>query len=179
MTLSFSENLDGKQTLFVQKIWNSILMDPGLIDQAKLFWQYRHAHYKKFSTHWNIAAEGLWPKLHTIRKDEKNRWRAGKIIHPIINNRSKKRFQFAPEMPVRKTQNIAILDLGIETRVEIDGEHFDSWFHDPNFNCSGNRITELAKNDGFPDAWSFLKYFNFDYEGKIIHWTGLEYKPFK
>src|SRR5699024_2081987 len=66
------------------------------------------------------------PKIHTIRHDEKDRWKPGMKIHPIINNRTKNRFQFAPVVECQSVQKIKIKRgrLGSTIRVEIDDKIF-------------------------------------------------------
>ena len=36
-------------------------------------------------------------------------------------------------------------------------------------------MLNLVQNDGFASISDFLKFFNKDYTGKIIHWTDLKY----
>ena len=56
------------------------------------------------------------PKKHTIRKDEKDRWKVGNDIHFVINNRTKNRFQFAPITKVKSIQIIKIKLLNLSTK---------------------------------------------------------------
>jgi len=100
------------------------------------------------------------PKVHTIRKDKKNRWKAGCNIHFVINNRTPNRFQFAPVLPVVATQHIVIQ----EKKVWVDARFLGE-----------SEIETLAKNDGFNSINDFFQWFNGDFEGKIIHWTNILY----
>ena len=90
------------------------------------------------------------------------------LIHYIINNRTKNRFQFAPVMPVLNIQKIGIEHqfLG-DPKVSIDNRLL---------NADEKEI--LAKNDGFNNADDLFAWFNRDYScrtTKIIHWTNLKY----
>ena len=38
-----------------------------------------------------------------------------------------------------------------------------------------DEIKILSLNDGFDSVQQFFKWFNKDFEGKIIHWTKLKY----
>lgn len=120
----------------------------------------------------------LHPKFHTIRPDPHNRWRPGTKIHFVINNRTKDRFQFAPVIEVKSVQEIEITRHGplaeipmtmkyhrVGMKVVIDGGLVDGY----------EMLEFLALNDGFNSVEDFLKYFNYDFSGKIIHWTDLKY----
>ncbi len=52
--------------------------------------------------------QDLKPKLHTIRRDSKDRWKAGNDIHFYINARTKNQYQFAPVLTVKSIQKIEI-----------------------------------------------------------------------
>lgn len=106
------------------------------------------------------------PKLHTIREDSSNRWRAGMDIHFVINNRTKNRFQFAPVVNCVSIQNIEIkyFKTFVYPEVIIDGKMM-----------SYLALGDVAINDGFDSVDDFFAYFNKDFKGKIIHWTDLRY----
>jgi hypothetical protein len=177
MNLSFSTQIDGKPTRFIEKIWLSFdlskLNGISWIDWDDYFQKY----VNKFNSIWEGCDES--PKIHTIREDKKNRWKVGSNIHFVINNRTKNRFQFAPVVPVVRIQFIKIsyipgsifpliliLDEGtLKNVLDPIENHFEYI----------TQISDLAQNDGF-DSWQeFLKYFNQDYFGKIIHWTDFKY----
>ncbi|MGJ1360269.1 hypothetical protein ACR79K_26545 [Sphingobacterium siyangense] len=110
------------------------------------------------------------PKLHTIRHDENGRWKPGMDIHFVINSRTKDRFQFAPVVKCSGVQQIEIVHRKSET-------HHVSWV---NIKVDGRLLsyTEaniLLQNDGFDSIGDFLKYFNKDFKGRLIHWTNLRY----
>ena len=160
MTLGFSTKLNGKETCFVDKILEG-LADKNMITPTK--YNYYHNLYvnKGYSFHY-----GLNGKIHTIRKDEKKRWKTGLKIHFVINNRTKNRLQFAPVLKVKKIQSIEIFNLfSDKSFVEIDGRRL-----------SNEEIEILVKNDGFfsiEDFWSFFDQTHF--YGSLIHWTDFKY----
>ena len=128
-----------------------------------------HSFYNRFPDYpileYNQIVEGR-AKLHTIREDGKNRWKAGMNIHFVVGNRTPKRFQFAPVVKCVSTQKIEIIPgyyLG-ETVVKVDGRKL-----------SFSEIQQLAWNDGFTNFVEFAIYFNDGFKGKIIHWTNLKY----
>lgn len=98
-------------------------------------------------------------------------------IHPVINNRTKNRFQFAPEIVCTGVQEIEIKEMimtdfytswktkdGRVWVIEIDG-----------IRLKRNHISQFAQNDGFESVEQFFAYFNKPVEGQIIHWTDLKY----
>lgn len=176
MTLSFSQKypermgeLAGQPNYFIQKIWNS---NPFLQLDSETLIDYYSKYECKFKHGWNQNL-GLHPKLHTIREDKADRWKSGRDIHFVINNRTKNRFQFAPIIQVTSIQKfeISYVDVFIDQKkftekytIKIDGRKLD-W----------KEIEVLAKNDGFDSTDDFIQFFNKDFKGKIIHWTDLKY----
>lgn len=109
------------------------------------------------------------PKHHTIRHDAKNRWKAGNLIHFVINNRTPQRFQFSPVVEVKSVQEIFIKyefpnNKDFKPNVFIDNQLLDI-----------KQVYELAINDGFDSVDDFFSWFKDDFTGKIIHWTNLKY----
>ena len=103
MTLAFRTHIDGKPTYFMDKIWHSFPKEIFTDDN----FGYDMKHFKIFGNMmWQLTENR--PKKHTIREDKKNRWKVGNNIHFVINNRTKKRFQFAPVIPVTCIQQINI-----------------------------------------------------------------------
>ena len=161
---TFPEELEiigGKPTHFVNQIAASLKIVTG---------DYLPAEY--CPPDFNVVEEmGNGIKHHTIRQDKKNSWKAGNDIHFIINNRTPKRFQFAPIVPCVSTQIIAIYH-------NIDKSDFqiaDPSVHVDNRNLKSLEIRRLAINDGFTSVVEFFAYFHKDFTGKIIHWTNLNY----
>lgn len=171
MTLAFRLEIEGKPTYFPEKILNSIKFIP-VDDNVRRF-----VHSEYF-----LAAELLIgpPKIHTIREDKKDRWKEGKLIHFVINNRTKNRLQFAPAMPVLSIQFLEI-KYTRDTNKTIAAVFIDHikigeaiWI-----NCSLKNssftVGLLAKNDGFDSINEFFEWFSEDFKGKIIHWTNYKY----
>jgi hypothetical protein len=113
----------------------------------------------------------LKPKKHTIRTDEKNRWKVGINIDFFIGVRTKNMFRFAPKLKVKSIQKIEITYNEVvcekycsEPAIFIDNKPLNIF-----------QIQDLAVNDGFADESEFCHWFNEDFTGKIIHWTDLKY----
>lgn len=175
MTLAFSKKINDKPTYFIEKIWEGFLRSDQFQDCDETYHRYMRAHKVLFGEHWDWIPEKeprmKSGKLHTIRKDEKDRWKAGNDIHFVINNRTPKRFQFAPVVKCKAIQYIEISydevlceKFSIEPVVFIDGQALEY-----------DQLVTLAINDGFENEMEFCKYFDKDFTGKIIHWTDLKY----
>lgn len=116
-------------------------------------------------------------KIHSIRIDEPDRWKVGNDIHFIINNRQPDRFQFAPIMKVKSTQNIKI------SRVPIrKSKEFRVYVHIGARQLNSIGIVNIAANDGFNLCGEFFNsvnhffhWFNEELDAKIIHWTDQTY----
>lgn len=166
-------------TNFVEKIWTGIPIpeEDWVLDYEKMY-------YSKFGN--PHAPEGIMPmpKIHTIRKDTKNRWHKGNNIHFYINSRQEDMFRFAPVIPCTETQRIEILHGWITplasvyesdkegkrrecVELLIDGETM----YLGGRNYAGFSMLDFAINDGFDSIEHFFSYFNEDFKGKIIHWT--------
>jgi hypothetical protein len=166
MILPFSTQINGKPTFFVTKIWNGI---------AHLYSDYSKSGipiFKYPKEYRDCLAQGYLsmyvqkPKIHTIREDEKNRWKPGVMIDFFINCRQKDMFKFAPKLPVTSTQSIIIKRWGTRPKIYIN---------DNPFPLTDEQVLELAQNDGFDNVKDFFEYFNKDFKGKIIHWTDFKY----
>jgi thymidylate kinase len=101
-------------------------------------------------------------KIHTIREDKHNRWKAGMKIHfwkGNPRNVTKNPYQFA-ESVVYKVSNIEIFPS--QNRIQIQDHYFDS-------RCA---LNDIARNDGFK-LWEEMKeFFPEDFKGKLIFWEG-------
>ena len=156
MTLSFSTKFPwGEPTHFVAKIWNSLNQHYGEAI-AEDFYEYGADLYD---------FEGHFPKHHTIRADNKNRWKPGCKIHPVIHNRTPNRFQFAPVLKCVSVQRIEIKRSVVTVFDESNNPK----------NLTVQQIHRLAQNDGFSNLADFWTWFDKDFGGKIIHWTDLKY----
>lgn len=106
-------------------------------------------------------------KIHTIRADKSNRWKAGQLIHFCTGLRTKAYRCFKKDT-CKSTQDIEIKwSSGIALRyvnpiIKIDGKLFIE--HDV-----------LANNDGFATRNHFYAWFKKDFTGKIIHFTDFRY----
>jgi len=102
-------------------------------------------------------------KIHTIRADVHNRWKAGRSIQFATGVRSKYYEQFKEGVCV-STQLIKIEYHGMLPVIEVDGRKIGI-----------HSIQKLSEGDGFEYAGDFFAWFNKDFSGKIIHWTKLRY----
>lgn len=184
MTLSFSTQFPwGERTNFVEKIIS------GLNDkQRALLVPDLDALIKREYTFDTYVYANGGSKIHTIRRDESNRWDRGTLIHPVINNRTKLRYQFAPAFPCTNTQKISIL-VGDSARQKIDltddddkvfTEIIDGYSEEYLVLVDGRRLTYkeamlLSFNYGFNSLSDFCRWFDKDFHGKIIHWTDYKY----
>lgn len=193
MTLGFStkwpksmRELAGQSNYFPEKILS------GMLEQ---FEEYENKSFSKVSEYiydygmyagYATADSTLYsidattPKLHTIREDPYNRWKAGMDIHMVINNRTKDRFQFAPVLKCVSVQEIEIKYLQeiqkyyTWTDVWSGGNRRICVYIDGNM-ADSDTIINLAINDGFPSIEAFFQYFNDDFKGKLVHWVDLKY----
>lgn len=172
MILSFKTKINGEPTYFPEKIWQGFPNQEDLLEE----WFTLGKVYEGYNFHPDAA--GMFPKIHTIRKDDKNRWNAGIMIDFFINARQKDMFRFAPKIPVVSVQIIQIKFMSIwnssglyaKPIVKIDGKLI--------YDMAGNGkeiLEKISKNDGFKSIDDFFSYFNNDFEGKIIHWTDFKY----
>ena len=164
MILSFKTQINGKPTYFPEKIWQGFPDSESYIEQ----WFTDGKIYEGYDFH--PDAFGMFPKLHTIRKDEKGRWKKDVMIDFFINARTKNMFRFAPKIPVVSIQNFRLFFFtDAPYCYNVPAVYIDEKF------ITGNDLLQLVQNDGFDDVKSFFEYFNEDFEGKILHWTDLRY----
>ncbi len=179
-TLGFStkwpKHMGGGDTHFVEKIWKG-LIDNKIADNDNLVMQRFMAmgnKHKLLPLANNYHVHKFTPKLHTIRRDEKNLWKPGRKIHPVVFNRTINRFQFAPVLECKAVQNIEIKyhNFSYYPHVKVDGSRYDVWEK-----AGIEFINQLALNDGFDSVEHFLKWFNEDTKPNtvLIHWTDLKY----
>lgn len=104
-------------------------------------------------------------KIHTIREDKGNRWKAGKLIHFVTGYKQFKTGKCVSVQVVEITYHECIdPGEGDLFEVKIDG-------HVQNL----AQIMRLCAFDGFDTIAEFMDWFNKDFSGKIIHWTDLRY----
>jgi len=110
-------------------------------------------------------------KIHTIRKDQKNRWKAGRKIHFATGVRTSEYNQFMTGV-CTGVQDINIMT-GEIYHITINGRQIENF-----------EISDLVKNDGFETLYEFYDFFEKTYgrglfEGKLIHWTDYRYGVIK
>jgi len=175
MILSFKTKINGKPTYFPEKIIAG-LYEKNIVtfhEGCSFLLDYKNKVRPEllFNTLITPAHKGQ-SKIHTIRKDDKNRWKPGLMIDFFINARQKDMFRFAPRVPLKSKQRIFMTylpHLGNGFQVSINGRELDK-----------SEIKVLAVNDGFETVEDFEDYFisemeNDEYSGKIIHWTDFKY----
>lgn len=168
MILPFKTKFDnGEPTCFVEKILDACFR--GLIAVDKDILNIKYAECKDRGLFDTLSPAHLDTKLHTIRIDKHNRWRAGVDIHARVNNRTKDTYQFAPTFTCVSTQEISIKCVKAKNdhyymKIFIDGRELDF-----------TESLHLSENDGFDTFDEFKYYFRKGFEGKIIHFTSLRY----
>lgn len=178
MTLGFMQQwpkemaMQDNKTYFIEKI-NLGLLENGLIKRIEYI-DSLEEYRSKFGDNWDWKPR-LHPKLHTIRKDQNDRWRPGMDIHFVINGRRKDRFQFAPVVKSTSVQSFEIEWINGTAWVKIENRHFTTFKKTEYGYEFGENAKELTKNDGFETVEDFFKYFDQDFRGKLIHWTELKY----
>jgi hypothetical protein len=105
-------------------------------------------------------------KIHTIRLDKNNRWKAGEIAHMATGVRTKnyKCFELKYIVSVQDIEFVWI------EKSDIPIIYIDS-FEFKKYRC-------LADNDGFKSVDDFLQWpewYRKNFKGKIIHWTTNQY----
>lgn len=174
MILPFSLKLNDQPTYFVEKITQGL---SNYAATSKEMMDYSWPKNKHYTHPWNYRND-FKDKIHTMRTDEKNRWKAGNKIHMVVNNRTNKIWRFAPVVPCVSTQEVRIVTTRERYMVLIDGVVYAVLFADVTYITSNPMIQKmniLAHNDGFEDYSEFMRYFNTDWKGKLIHWTDLRY----
>lgn len=181
MILSFSTQIDGKQTEFVSKIWAGINSQFSTHEKGKQVF-----NYPKEYLECNLLGYLSWyqqnPKIHTIREDKNNRWQPGTKIDFFINARQKNMFRFAPVLPVVSTQKIEITyyDESNPTFTGDLSKIAKGYYNEVEVVIDNNKLTvkeieSLSLNDGFDSVNDFFAYFDKDFSGKLIHWTNQQY----
>lgn len=177
MILPFSTQMNGKPTMFTNKIVKTMWQHYPLQMKELALSRELPEHYV-FEDLTVFEQEKLKPKLHTIREDKNDRWQPGTKIDFFINCRQKDMFRFAPVLPVVSTQKVEIRWYELfnkkMARVFIDNKSFACVKFYTEMIVTG-KMLQLAQNDGFDTIEDFFAYFNEDFKGKIIHWTDLRY----
>lgn len=167
MILSFKTKINGKPTYFPEKILK-IFSDKDLRDfykEKSMQAAFLDAGYELKL----IMQKTFKPKIHTIRKDDKNRWKQGMMIDFFINARQKDMFRFAPRIPLKDNQRVYMTFIQGRFEVSVD----DKYMYYP-------EIEKIAINDGFDSYEDFRDYFISEmvdgfFGGYILHWTDFKY----
>ena len=123
-------------------------------------------------------------KIHSLRKDTKNRWSVGMIIQQAIY-RFRMQYHCFEETECKGIQTVTIEKVDskqitcdcfifretikreekiVGFKITIDGKVIDR-----------ATITKLSYNDGFDSTDTFFCFFWNGFSGKIIHWTSFKY----
>lgn len=114
-------------------------------------------------------------KIHTIREDPHGRWKPGRKAH-LANGVRTKNYNCFKEGVCISIQDIEIIhyhEYRDEINIVIDGVIKFAMNEHRIFNQ--DFMNQLAKNDGFESKEDFFKWFDKDFQGKIIHWTDFRY----
>jgi len=186
MILSFRNQFpSGEYTEFPAKIWAGIKrhyeygieylmpeLPPHYAPHASCIERYYENQFaERFAQVWTGWGP-VQPKLHTIREDKQGRWKPGMMIHPVLFNRSKNQFQFAPVLICKGVQRIFMTPSRLDGFFEVTVG---------NTELTPIQIHGLALNDGFDTASEMERYFfpdrteHTEWSGWIIHWSNLKY----
>lgn len=168
MKLSFGTEVNKQPNYFLEKIWKGLLSGPGNLEES--YQNYQRRHLEKFDRCWDgdTFGEFMEPKIHTIRRDLDNEWRAGMEIQLVINLNTLEEFQFAPTL---KCQSVQRIEIDYSNLIKDDGP---AVFIDYQL-VDNETLVKLVINDGFPTIEDFFLYFNEEFSGNLIHWTPLRY----
>ncbi|WP_407488035.1 hypothetical protein [Elizabethkingia anophelis] len=163
MILSFKTQINGKPTLFPEKIFAGLIKNKIVPESKEFFKCYRMPP---------MLIRLLTPKIHTIREDSSSRWKVGMMIDFFVGTRTKNMFRFAPRVPVVSIQTIFFdyFPKSDSLHAIIDGKH-----------QSEEKLRIIAQNDGFENYEDFKEYFKplIPYGSpkkmKLIHWTDFKY----
>lgn len=132
----------------------------------------------------------LKPKLHTMREDKHDRWRAGMSIQMVYRG---------PKYSIKDQFNKDIQELSTCVSTQSIILYFSEYAGDSKLvsiyidsrlywvgqvtktaanSCSPEDrqlIEQLAMNDGFESSIDFFRWFKKEWSGKLIHWTDLKY----
>lgn len=142
-------------------------------------------------------------KIHSIRRDEKNRWRIKNKIHFVTNHRTKKQKCFKEGLVVRvsdisinillKTVTIYGMEQKAADILRIFTIGASEIYTSKRLTLRDDEIELFAKNDGFDKSEEFFKFFeeqskafrlfkNIEgapkeavFFGKLIQWTNFSY----
>ena len=168
MKLSFGTEVNHQPNYFLEKIWKGLLLGPGDLEGS--YQDYQRRHLEKFGKCWDgdTFGEFLEAKIHTIRRDLDNEWRAGMEIQLVINLNSTDEFQFAP---ILRCQSVQRIQIDYSNLINDDGPAVFINYE----LIDKETLVCLVINDGFATVEDFFLYFNEEFTGNLIHWTPLKY----
>lgn len=168
-TVGFSQILNEKPSFFVDLVWQGILEGEACTSvpftangRLESFYRHYRDYFQTFGKNWDAAAINYSPKLHTIRSNKNGYYKKGMFLHPVVNNRSKNRFQFAPVLKCTGTQ-----------RIHMEGEDLFVDFKRVNRGVAKT----ISRIDGFPLLHEFIQWMKDNDDGNlvIVHWSKLKY----
>jgi hypothetical protein len=183
MILTFKPNfLSGRPTNFVEKIWASKTSPKAFHTMSMMDAMYENIEATPASKTGRYKPEfcidELRPKLHTIRKDEKNRWKVGKIIHFTLFNRTKDHWNF---FTTKCTGVQRVFMVIYPLSGELNDKNLIYLLQVEDNLLSDLEMEELATNEGFDNVDAFIEWFrplltpSEVAEFKLIHWTDTRY----
>jgi len=115
-------------------------------------------------------------KLHTIREDKTNRWKAGNKIEMVYRGKNYSILDhFNKGIPeLEKCVSVQKIEIKWESFIGLEKPALNVRI-DNGRSLTTEEITRLARNDGFKDIEQFCKWFSKDFTGKIIHWSSMRY----
>lgn len=170
MILGFKTKTDdGKPTLFPEKVLDGLMRNNWI--KVVDWWE-----IMKDSPYGQMAVGTFTPKLHSMREDIHDKWKADRMIDFFIGVRTKQAYRFAPRVPVVSVQKVEFERTEWTTRLcyEMEDGRIFQVRVDGRLLTRG-KIKQLAINDGFETVEAFFNWFGAGWIGKIIHWTNLRY----
>jgi hypothetical protein len=127
-------------------------------------------------------------KIHTIREDKSNRWKAGNEIHFATGTRTPNYNQFYQDVCVSVQPIILVnhgnhvycrIHTGVDAYIHNDCVEYENTKWYSGHLTKTGLLGDLCKNDGL--SWEDFKNWFVPKEGdkfvgKIIHWTDFRYK---
>lgn len=155
----------GEPTYFREKITLSTFYTPGTL-----------IHFDVSGGVYEADKVPMYPKIHTMRADQKDRWKHSNLIHHAYGTRTKSYDCFL-QMECTGTQQTEIKYQGDFITIRISNKPYAKYpLRATNYHYRDiELVNELARNDGFIDAAQFFRWFKSDWSGKLIHWTSKDY----
>jgi hypothetical protein len=112
-------------------------------------------------------------KVHTVRDDKGNRWKAGMLMHMYTGGRFSKEYHQFAKKECKGIQDIFTTYFNGRLQITVDDTYLFGHLERTNF----------AISDGFNDWDDFVKYWlpvidtmpEKTFKGKVIHWTYFRY----